>query len=482
VALNATTSLSFTVTNPAVNGSFALTGVAFTDTLPAGLVVATPNGLTGSCGGGTVTAAAGSNSVKLAGATLAGGASCTFSVTVKGTTAGVKNNAVAVASGNAGPGNTAHASITVVAPPTIAKAFGAPSVAFGGATTLTFTLANPNTTVALTGVGFTDTLPAGLVVATPNGLTGSCGGGTITATAGSAAVSLSAATVAAGASCSFAVKVTAVSPGAKNNTTSAVTSANGGSGPAATATLTVTRAPTTTTITSAPASPSLGSPVTFTATVVPSGPNNSGTNPTGTVSFFLDGQASPVAVVALNSAGTASFTTSGLGAGNHSVMAVYSGDTNFLPSSSTTQAMVTVTCTTTITGANAGPLIVGPGSTCVIGGTISGSVVVPSGSALDLEGVTVMGSISSNGATYFRMCATTSNAVTVLNSTGFVLIGDPGDDGCAVNTVTTLTLLDNTAGLEAIGNHVAGAITVNGNSGTGPFPEDTAPEVEGNGP
>ncbi|MDQ1400956.1 MAG: hypothetical protein QOK20_2888, partial [Acidimicrobiaceae bacterium] len=27
-----------------------------------------------------------------------------------------------------------------------------------------------------------------------------------------------------------------------------------------------------------------------------------------------------------------------------------------------------------------------------------------------------------------------------------------------------------------------GAITVSGNSGTGPFPEDTAPEIEGNGP
>ncbi|MDQ1416677.1 MAG: large repetitive protein [Acidimicrobiaceae bacterium] len=483
IALNGTTTLTFTVTNPAANGTFALTGVGFTDTLPAGLVVGTPKGLTGSCGGGTITAAAGGSTVTLTGATLTGGASCTFSVNVKGTTAGIKNNSVTVNSANAGPGNTASATITVVAPPTIAKSFGVTSLPFGGTTTLTFSLANPNATVPLSGVGFTDTLPAGLVVATPNGLTGSCGSGVITAAAGSGAVSLTGGTIPAGGACTFSVNVTATGVGTKVNTTSAVTSTQGGTGASASAPLTVTRAPTTTTVTAAPTNPSLGSPVTFTATVVPSGPNNSGVNPTGTVSFFLDGQATPVAVVPLSGSGTASFTTSGLGAGAHTVTAGYSGDTNFLPSSSTTQAMVTVTCTTTITGSLSGGLVLGPGSTCVIGGTIKGSIVVPSGALLDLEGAKVTGSITANGAAFFRMCGTTTNSVTVNDSTGFVLIGDPGDDGCAVNTIKgALTLQDNTGGVEAIGNHVTGAITVSGNSGTGPFPEDTAPEIEGNGP
>src|SRR4029079_14830653 len=89
VAMNGTTTLSFTITNPAANTS-ALNGVAFTDTLPAGLVVATPNNLTGTCGGGTITATAGSSTVTLTGATLATNTSCTFSVNVTGTTAGTK--------------------------------------------------------------------------------------------------------------------------------------------------------------------------------------------------------------------------------------------------------------------------------------------------------------------------------------------------------------------------------------------------------
>src|SRR5262249_19231366 len=46
--------------------------------------------------------------------------------------------------------------------PTIAKAFGAASIPVGGATTLTFTVANPNASEALSGIKFTDTMPSGL--------------------------------------------------------------------------------------------------------------------------------------------------------------------------------------------------------------------------------------------------------------------------------------------------------------------------------
>jgi uncharacterized repeat protein (TIGR01451 family) len=127
---------------------------------------------------------------------------------------------------------------TLPLPPTFTKAFGAANIPVGGTTSLGFTIANPNS-VSLTGVGFTDTLPAGLVVATPNGLAGSCGGGTITAMAGSGSVSLSGATLAASSSCNFSVNVTGTTAGTQNNTTGAVSSNEGSAGGVASASLVV---------------------------------------------------------------------------------------------------------------------------------------------------------------------------------------------------------------------------------------------------
>ena len=237
VPLNGSTSLTFTITNPAAN-AIGLTGIAFTDNLIAGLVVATPNGLTNTCGG-TATAVAGAGSASLAGGTLAVNSSCVVSLNITGTTVGVKNNSVQVTSTEGGVGNTSNASITVAAPPVIIKAFGAASIPMNGSTSLTFTIQNNNTTSTLTGIGFSDSMPAGLVVATPNGLTGSCGGGTITATQGANTISLSSATLAQSSSCSFSVNVTGTAGGVQNNTTGNVTSTEGGTGGTASASVTV---------------------------------------------------------------------------------------------------------------------------------------------------------------------------------------------------------------------------------------------------
>jgi arabinogalactan endo-1,4-beta-galactosidase len=100
-------------------------------------------------------------------------------------------------------------------------------------------LSNPNAGQSLSGIGFTDNLPNGQMVSSPNGLSGSCGGGTIAASAGSSSVILSGAALAAGASCTFAVNVTGTTSGTQNNTTSAVTSTEGGSGATASASLIV---------------------------------------------------------------------------------------------------------------------------------------------------------------------------------------------------------------------------------------------------
>jgi fimbrial isopeptide formation D2 family protein len=240
ILLNASTSLTFNISNP--NTNLALSGVTFSDTLPAGLVVATPNGLSSSCGG-TTTATAGSGSISLSGGTLAANGSCTISLNVTGVQAGVQNNTTgAISSNETGAGATSNtASITVIGPPSIAKQFGAASINLNAQTTLSFTITNPNATVALTGVGFGDTLPAGLTIATPNGLTGSCGSGTITTgtVSGFSVVNLSGGTIAAGGSCTFSVNVVGTTGGHKVNTTGTVTSSNAGSGNQATATIDV---------------------------------------------------------------------------------------------------------------------------------------------------------------------------------------------------------------------------------------------------
>ena len=302
LASGASTSLTFVIANPIAN-TVALAGVAFTDALPSGLVVATPNALTGSCGGGTITATAASSVVSLAGATLATSASCTFSVNVTASTSGVKNNSVQVTSTNAGAGNTSTASVTVNAatvPPVLSKAFGAASIPLDGSTSLSFTVQNNNTAASLSGIAFSDTLPAGLVLATPNGLTGTCGGGAITATRTrfSSVISLSAATLAQSSSCTFSVNVNGTVAGQQNNTTGAITSTEGGTGATASAGIVIVAPPAIAAAFNPTAiSPNANSVLTFTITnpaansVALSGVAFTDTLPTGLVVSMPNGLA-----------------------------------------------------------------------------------------------------------------------------------------------------------------------------------------------
>ena len=132
-----------------------------------------------------------------------------------------------------------------VSPPLISETFsnlsasvgGVPYIYAGQSATVSFTVTNTNSSSSLSGIVFSDTLPAGMVVATPNGLTGSCPGGTIDAAAGTGTISLSGASLPAAASCTFSVNFTCVAAGTGVNTTGNVTAAESRNGGTATATV-----------------------------------------------------------------------------------------------------------------------------------------------------------------------------------------------------------------------------------------------------
>ena len=98
---------------------------------------------------------------------------------------------------------------------------------------------------------------------------------------------------------------------------------------------TVKQASTTTSVVSSLNPSVAGQAVTFTATVSPVSPG-SGT-PTGTATF-MDG--STMLGTTVLSGGTASFTTSALAVGTHSIKVVYSGDANFNTSKSSVLSQV----------------------------------------------------------------------------------------------------------------------------------------------
>jgi uncharacterized repeat protein (TIGR01451 family) len=113
IAMGATTTLSFTVTNA---GGATLTGVSFTDNFPAGLIVGTPAGITGFCTNGSsavVNANAGAGVTSLLSGTLVANSLCTFTINVTATTGGVKDNVTTPVASSAGAGGTASASLNV---------------------------------------------------------------------------------------------------------------------------------------------------------------------------------------------------------------------------------------------------------------------------------------------------------------------------------------------------------------------------------
>ncbi len=237
---------------------------------------------------------------------------------------------------------------------------------------------------------------------------------------------------------------------------------------------------TTTTLLSSSVNPSkFGQAVTFTAKVV-ANPPGSGT-PGGTVSFSADGVQIGGPATLVGGQATSSAVTS-LSPGTHLIAAVYSGDSNFFPSSASLTQVVG--CTVTITGKVTGGLRV-TGSTCLVGATVNGHVTVAPGAALSSINSRINGGLDSQGAAAIRLCSTRVDGhVSINGSTGFVLVGDAGDDGpqgCAGNDIRGgVSLSGNAGGAEIGGNSIRGGLALLNTSGAGADLEDAASEIEAN--
>jgi hypothetical protein len=128
---------------------------------------------------------------------------------------------------------------------------------------------------------------------------------------------------------------------------------------------------------------------------------------------------------------------------------------------------------------------------------VSNSVTVKPGGAIDIEGATISGALSSSGAALVRICgASISGPTKAINGSGSVVLGE-GDAECPSSTfhgtvtikanqagvlvdenafLSALKVQTNQGGTTVINNTVAGSLIVTGNTGT---VVDTPNEVEG---
>ena len=115
--------------------------------------------------------------------------------------------------------------------PTITKAFSPNPIEVGGTSTLTFSLINPNTAVALTGVTFTDSLPTGMSVAAITSFganSTNCTAGTWTHAVSDTTLSFTGGEIAASTTCELTVDVTTSVAGPSTNVSDFISSTETG--------------------------------------------------------------------------------------------------------------------------------------------------------------------------------------------------------------------------------------------------------------
>ena len=213
--------MSIELVNP---NNVGVNDIAFTDNMPAGMIVADPvNPSVGECGG-TINATPGENSFTYSGGRVAAASSCILTLQVTMTVNGNLTNVIAASALTTTAGITnpdpAEATLTNLPGASISKSFSPNSVRAGDASRLTFTIRNTGS-VALTGMGFRDDLPGdlpvGLEIADSPAPVNECGG-SLTAVPGTQRIELSDGALGLDSSCTITVSVTGRIAGSFTNT------------------------------------------------------------------------------------------------------------------------------------------------------------------------------------------------------------------------------------------------------------------------
>ncbi|NQX03084.1 Ig-like domain repeat protein, partial [bacterium] len=148
-----------------------------------------------------------------------------------------------------------------------------------------------------------------------------------------------------------------------------------------------------------------GELVTFTATVASSGGSLPPVIPTGTVTF-LDG-ATVLGTGTLDASGEATFNTSALDPGLHSITASYAATASYTGSTSASPALVqnVLSATTLTLSSNVNPAILGDAVTFTA--TVDGETGNPTGTVTFLDGAVVLGTVSVNASAVASLSTST---------------------------------------------------------------------------
>jgi hypothetical protein len=335
------------------------------------------------------------------------------------------------------------------------------SLAAASATNTTL-ISSPNPSKQGVAVTFTATVtttgsnpPTGTV--TFNDGTTALGTGTLSTVGGFQVATFTTSTLAVGTH-----SITAVYGGDANNASST----------SAVLIQTITAVTTTTTLTSNLNPASQGAAVTFTATVTTTGTQP----PTGTVTFN-DG-ATAIGTGTLSTVGglqVATFTTSTLAVGAHSITAVYGGDANNSGSTSAVliQTITAVTTTTTLTSslnpAHAGVAVTFTATVATTG------THPPTGTVTFKDGTTTLGTGTLSTVGGFQVATFQTSTLAVgAHSITAVYGGDANNSGSTsavltqtITTAITTTTLTSSASSIASGASVTFTATVTGASPTG---------------